>query len=300
MFKFEENKKEEYKTISGENQEIIKNIALNTNNEEEMFEIIKTKNPLFVRTLAENKNLTKKIALYILDNCTAYTMCINLAKNSAIVDKDIYNKLYYIATKGEYKDSMLKENLDLIFKVNKNSYFKKYIDFFKEKNKILITIELMLITLFLTTLFNFYKIDSKNLEYNYYLTTKENYKYLDNKKELNISYKGLSEIELFNRYSKLETDKILIDEYISFINNKISFKELSEKQNYILNNIKDIKLKKSLELNFKGIDLSFYEFINYKYYSEQNKRKMLLDLMIFIVLFIVLFLVFITSTKKKL
>lgn len=115
MFKYDENEKEIYNDISRSTKNELTEIATNTSNEEEMFEITKTNNPFLMRALAKNKNITKKVSIYILKEYTAYTMCTILAKNN-IVDEEIKNLLYSIAIEGIYKDSMLKQDLDIIFK----------------------------------------------------------------------------------------------------------------------------------------------------------------------------------------
>lgn len=114
MFKYEEEKKEQYRGIGRSEINEIKIIALNTPYEEEMFELTKTENPFVMRELAKNKYLTKKVAIYLIEEHCAYTMLVNLAKND-VVNEEIKNKLYIIATEGEYKNSKLKEDLDNIF-----------------------------------------------------------------------------------------------------------------------------------------------------------------------------------------
>lgn len=115
MFIFDENQifdsfAEEFKKVE--------NIALNSNNESEMFELIKIKNPFINRKLAANENLTKKVAMKLLNEFPAYTMCVILANNK-IVDEEIKNLLYKIATEGHYSQSMLKSDLDTIFGIIK-------------------------------------------------------------------------------------------------------------------------------------------------------------------------------------
>ena len=92
-------------------------IALTTNSEEEMFELMKIKNPFVNRNLAKNENVTKKVLNELLDNYAAYTMCIYIAKNKNI-DDGIKDKLFNI---GEtvYKDSLLTSDLESIFKLSK-------------------------------------------------------------------------------------------------------------------------------------------------------------------------------------
>lgn len=115
MFKYEENQKEKYMNISGYYHDEIKRIALNTPYEEEMFELTKTKNPFVMRELVKNKYITKKVSLHLIKEHCAYTMLVNLAKNN-IVNEEIKKELYIVATEGEYKDSLLKQDLDNIFK----------------------------------------------------------------------------------------------------------------------------------------------------------------------------------------
>jgi len=90
-------------------------IALNTDSTEEMFELLKIEHPFINRLIANNKNLTEEVMMEMLNpNHVAYTMCVNIAQNPNITDK-VKEKLYDVSN-HEYKDSKLKEDLNLIFK----------------------------------------------------------------------------------------------------------------------------------------------------------------------------------------
>lgn len=88
-------------------------IALNTDSIEEMFELLKIEHPFINRLIANNKNLTEEVMTEMLTNHVAYTMCVNIANNPNITDK-VKEKLYEIS-ENEYKDSLLKKDLDFIF-----------------------------------------------------------------------------------------------------------------------------------------------------------------------------------------
>ena len=89
-------------------------IALTTESEEEMFELIKVKNPFANRNLAKNENTTLKVMHeLLLDDNAAYTMCIYMAKNKNI-DENIKERLFEIG-RTMYKDSRLTEDLNNIF-----------------------------------------------------------------------------------------------------------------------------------------------------------------------------------------
>ncbi len=169
---------------------------------------------------------------------------------------------------------------------------RKYIQSAELRNMLLI--EIILISFFCFVFNSSLNLNESNYELNYYFTTKENYKFLDKENEyLDIKYKGLNEYEIFNKYSRLDTDKLLIDNYIAVINNKISFKDLSNKQQYVLDNLKDQTLKKALKVSFTGVDILLYDSIYYNYYSDQNKSLFLSALMNIICFFMVFLLVFI-------
>ena len=89
-------------------------IALITESEEEMFELMKIKNPFVNRNLAKNVNVTENVMLELLDKYPAYTMCIYIARNKNI-NKVIKDKLLEIG-KTIYKDSLLTSDLESIFK----------------------------------------------------------------------------------------------------------------------------------------------------------------------------------------
>lgn len=113
MFKYDI--KETYKVYSfGDNENPLKILATTSNNEEELFELLKIKNQFINREIAKNINLTDNIINELLTNYIAYTMCINLAKNKIITNKTI-DRLYEISD-NEYKESKLREDLDIIFK----------------------------------------------------------------------------------------------------------------------------------------------------------------------------------------
>ncbi len=100
--------------ITGEKLENVQDIAINSTSENEMFELLKIRNPFVNRSLAKNTNLTLKIMHTLLDNYSAYTMNINLAKNTSI-NQDIKDKLYVIATNENNINSRMKADLDSIF-----------------------------------------------------------------------------------------------------------------------------------------------------------------------------------------
>lgn len=104
--------------LSGELVENYKNIALTTENEEEMLELIKFSNPFINREIAKNTNITIKVMNELLDNHSAYTMDIYIAKNKNITD-EIKAKLYDIS-ENQYKDSLMKKELDNYFNENKH------------------------------------------------------------------------------------------------------------------------------------------------------------------------------------
>lgn len=140
--------------------------------------------------------------------------------------------------------------------------------------------------------YNFYTLNTSNNENNYYFTTKENYKFLDEKEELNITYKGNCEHELFNRYSKLKNDDLIINDYVSFLNSKRTFKEVKEKQTSVIDNIEDQNLKKSLKISFNGPDITLLEVSNYNNFCNQTKAKIIFDYMVLNGLFILFLFVF--------
>ncbi len=102
--------------IAGPAFEAVETVALNTKSEDEMIELIGNKNPFINRAIAKNINITEVVMdTLLLDENSAYTMNINLAKNKNITTR-IVDRLYQIAA-TQYKDSMLKEDLDSIFKI---------------------------------------------------------------------------------------------------------------------------------------------------------------------------------------
>ena len=105
MFKYDENIKNR---LHGDYVDT----ALTTDNEEEMFELLKLKNPFVNRNLAKNKNSTLKVLTELVDNHVAYTMCVYLAKNKNI-DDSIIEKLFKIG-EGEYKDSQFTSDMNSI------------------------------------------------------------------------------------------------------------------------------------------------------------------------------------------
>lgn len=104
--------------LCGELAENYKKIGITTENEEEMLELIKFSNPFINREIAKNKNITIKVMNELLDKHSAYTMDIYIAKNKNITD-EIKAKLYDIS-ENQYKDSLMKKELDNYFNENKH------------------------------------------------------------------------------------------------------------------------------------------------------------------------------------
>ena len=101
-------------------------IALTTTNEKEMLELIKVENPFVNRNLAKNENTPLNIMHTLLDEYPAYRMCTYMAKNKKI-DKEIKEKLFVIG-RTIYKDSLLTEELNKIFKTPKIEQIKNNIE----------------------------------------------------------------------------------------------------------------------------------------------------------------------------
>lgn len=113
MFKYDIN--ENYQVLGFcDNENPLKILAKTTNNEDELFELLKMKDPFINREIAKNTNITINIINELLTNHIAYTMCVILAKNKNISNETI-NRLYEISN-NEYKESKLKEDLNSIFK----------------------------------------------------------------------------------------------------------------------------------------------------------------------------------------
>lgn len=112
MFKYEENKK--YQIFGyGDDENPLKILAKTTSNLEEIKELFKIKSPFLKRDIAKNPNLTEELIEEMLLNYSAYTMNTILAKHPKMNEK-LKAILYDIAT-NQYKESMLKIDLDAIF-----------------------------------------------------------------------------------------------------------------------------------------------------------------------------------------
>lgn len=114
MFKFDENSYGGSFLEKNEKVQEIFDLALNTSNEEEMFELLKFKDPFVNRKLAQNTNLTEPVMMEMLSKYIAHTMCMYIANNPNVTE--IVKARLYEISENEYKDSIMKEPLDEIFK----------------------------------------------------------------------------------------------------------------------------------------------------------------------------------------
>ena len=109
MFIYSESNKKKFLV-----NEKLEKLAKETLIEEEMFELIKIENPFINREIAKNVNITVEVMNCLLqDKYSAYTMNTHIAKNPKLT-KEIKEKLYLIAD-NQYKESTMREELDLIF-----------------------------------------------------------------------------------------------------------------------------------------------------------------------------------------
>jgi hypothetical protein len=92
-----------------------KHLLQNSTDMEEINEYIDMDNPFINREIAKNTNISEEIMENLLKH-SAFTMNLILAHNPNITNK-IKEQLYSIS-ENEYKDSMLKKDLDAIFSGN--------------------------------------------------------------------------------------------------------------------------------------------------------------------------------------